>query len=456
MTRSRDHCRFDRARGGHRASEQPDRLRRASSDPAPRRGNLTGVTPRAALFLAGSFLLALAGGCDSASVYEQCAKPDKEFSGEERCFPSTFAQEDKRAREAAGFVTIGIERVPNAVVSMNGAVTTTDSSGTYWFRDTPFRYDVSARVDEDVIALRGVAQRVVDLVIERDVPIKAFTAKVVLALKDAPRAGHRLAFFASGDNVVGLSGDLASGLTVASRTFENDKAKIHVVEYPEDVGLAGADAKGSVDVRVRADTATSASVELEPLTEAKETRFELNPPPPPGFDLEDVELLLDFGTRLSRTTVRAIPIGTKVVLPVMKDAGWLARRKATRADGAIASIGLRPFSPGDTVDLALYAPPEAVRNEGDVLFAKSAQGAGVFEHTLVPVAGAGKTIHVFSARDDAKVPDLQALGLPPARGEYRWTVRVFPDFAFVEAMSGIENRLYRSASTSRPRTIVLP
>ena len=67
-----------------------------------------------------------------------------------------------------------------------------------------------------------------------------------------------------------------------------------------------------------------------------------------------------------------------------------------------------------------------------------------------------KTIHVFSARDRAEIPDLAPLGLPPARGEYRWTVRTFPDWAYVEQLTGLANRLYRSSSTSAPRTVVLP
>ena len=81
---------------------------------------------------------------------------------------------------------------------------------------------------------------------------------------------------------------------------------------------------------------------------------------------------------------------------------------------------------------------------------------GVFEHVLVPPNGSGATIHVFSARVRAEIPDLAPLGLPPARGEYRWTVRTFPDWAYVEQLTGLANRLYRSSSTSAPRTVVLP
>lgn len=408
------------------------------------------VTRCAALFLP---LLLLS--CDSASVYEDCAKESEVGSGHERCFPSTFAQEDPRGRESAGFVLASDERVPNALVSLNGKPTTTDAAGSYRFPDSTFRYDIAARVDDEVIAFTRVARRFMDLAVERDGPVKGFSARVQLFVKDAPRAGNRLAFFASGDNVVGLSGNVADGLIVSSRVYENEKAKIHVVEYPEDGGLEKAVAKGSVELRLRASTSINADVSLDPIEERKSVTFAAISDVPDGFAFEDIELSLDMGLPVSRVAVRKVRFGEKVELPVIKDAGWLARTTATRADGSSASIGRRPFSPGDDVQLAFYAPPNAERSEGATLFAKSAQGVGVFEHVLVPTNG-GATIHLFSAREEAKVPDLAPLGLPPARGEYRWTVRVFPDFDFVESMSGVANRLYRSSSTSAPRTVVLP
>lgn len=358
----------------------------------------------------------------------------------------------------AGFVSVGFERVPGARVTIDGKPTVTDSAGIYRFRDTGFRYDVAAAVDNEVVALSRVAGRFLDLALERDGPMKGFAATVSLVVKDAPRPGHRLAFFVSGDNVVGLAGTLADGLVVSSRTFENDKAKLHVVEYPENGTLENAVAKGSVELRLRANERTSAELSLEAVTERKTVTFKATSDAPDGLTFEDLELFLDFGLPVSRVPVRKMNIGDRVELPVIRDAGWLARTKATRADGSSASIGLRLFAPGDDVTLSFYAPPTAERNDGATLHAKSAQGTGVFEHVLVPLAGPGdaRTVHVFSATQDAKVPDLAALGLSPARGEYRWTVRVFPDLAFVEAMSGTSNRLYRSSSTSAPRTIVLP
>lgn len=419
------------------------------------RGKLMRVTRFAALFLlVGS---ALACACDSASVYEDCARPEEQGSGHERCPPSTFPQEDPRGREAGGVVSIGSERVANAVVTLNGTQTTTDSGGSYRFPDSSFRYDVAARIEGDVLAFTRVGSRFLDLALERDGPAKGFLAKVQLAVKDAPRAGHRLAFFVNGDNVVGFAGTLADGFVIASRTFENDKAKLHVVEYPESGGIDNAVAKGSVELRLRTGTTTTASVSLDAITERKSVMFKAASDAADGFALEDVELLIDMGLPVSRVPVRTMRLGEKVELPVMDDSSWLARTKATRADGSVASVGLRPFAPGDEVTLTFYAPPIAERNDGATLHAKSAQGVGVFEHVLVPLGASGAaTIHVFTAREDAKVPDLGALGLAPARGEYRWTVRVFPDFGYVEAMSGTLNRLYRSSSTSAPRTIVLP
>lgn len=417
------------------------------------------MTRRApATFFFFSLLSLGLGGCDSASVYEDCKKPEKEGTGEERCVPSTFAQEDELARQAAGFVSIGIERVPNTVVNVNGALTTTDPGGFYRYADTPFRYDVSTVIEDQVIAFHRAAVRFIDLAVEHDGTPRAYVGKVKLALGDLPRPGNELAFFVDGENIAGISGT-AGDLSVLTRTFENDHARIHVVEYPKDQGIAGAVAKGSAVVTVRANDTVSVPIVVIPIVERKTVTFAANPAPPSDFAIEDIELLLDFGTRTNRTVVRTMKIGEKLDLPVMEGANWLARTKAKRADGAIASIGLRPFAPGDSVDLAFYAPPTAVGSEGDVLYATSAQGTGVFEHVLVPVdpaSGGGKTIHLFSAMFDAKVPDLGVFGLSRARGEYRWTVRVFPDFPFVESMSGADNRLYRSSSTSAPRTIVLP
>jgi hypothetical protein len=421
------------------------------------RGNLTGVTLRAALFLLLGSSLAVGVGCDSASVYEDCAKEEEVGSGHERCLPSKFAQEDPRGRESAGFVLAGSERVPNTLVTINGTPTTTDSAGIYRFSAATFRYDVAARIENEVIAFNRVGSRVIDVALERDAPAKGFSATVQLLVKDAPRAGHRLAFFVSGDNVVGFAGSLADGFVVSSRTFENDKAKLHVFEYPETGTLADADAYGNVELRVRADTATIADVSLDAVTERKSVTFRATSDAPDGFAFEDLEILLDMGLPVGRTSVRKLRIGETLEVPVIEGASWLARSKATRADGSLASLGLRPFAPGDDVTLTFFAPPTAERSDGATLHAKSAQGVGVFEHVLVPVdPNGGATIHVFSAREEATVPDLVPLGLPPARGEYRWTVRVFPDFGYIEQLTSVANRLYRSSSTSAPRTIVLP
>jgi hypothetical protein len=408
----------------------------------------------ALLLLLGS---SVAVGCDTASVYEDCAKETEVGSGHERCFPSTFAQEDPRGRESAGFVLAGTERVPNTLVTLNGKPTTTDAAGIYRFPDSTFRYDVAARIDDEVIAFTHVASRVIDVALERDAPAKGFAATVQLLVKDAPRAGHRLAFFVSGENVVGLAGSLADGLILSSRTFENDKAKLHVFEYPESGTLADATAYGNVELRMRAGDVTLADVSLDAITERKSVTFRAASDLADGFAFEDIEILLDMGLPVGRASVRHLRFGEKLDVPVIEGASWLARSKATRADGSVASIGLRPFSPGDDVTLTYFAPPTADRNDGSTLHAKSAQGVGVFEHVLVPSGtNGGATIHVFSAREEATVPDLAPLGLPPARGEYRWTVRVFPDFAYVEQLTNVANRLYRSSSTSAPRTIVLP
>lgn len=413
------------------------------------------MTLRAAHLLV---LLPLVVACDSASTYENCKKPDKEGSGEERCVPSTFPQEDPLGRQALGYVSQGSEHLSNAIVNVNGTLTTTDEGGFYHQADAPFVYDASAIIGSDVIAFHQAAVRFLDLAVEQEGPPRAYEAIVHLKLDGLPRPGNALAFFASGENIAGVKGTSPDALRVLTRTFENDKATIHVVEYPKDVGLAGAVAKGSVTMTVRTDTTMTAPVLMLPLAERKSTTFTVKPDPS-GFEPEDVELTLDFGIPLERVVVAKLKSGDKVDLPVMRSASWLATAKAKRSDGATASIGRRGVSPGDSIDITFFAPPAAQKNEGDLLVATSAQGTGVFEHVLVPTDptnGGGKTIHVFSTDYETKLPDLRPLGIPPLHGEYRWTVRVFPDFAVVDAMSGTLNRLYRASSAAAPRTIVLP
>lgn len=402
---------------------------------------------------------AFAVACDSASVYEDCASEEAIGTGEPRCLPSKFLQENARAREVAGFVSYGIERVEDAVVHVAdspGTTGTTNAAGLYRLPFAPFRYDITARFPEDVVTYRGAAFRFLDIALEREVPVRAWTARVTLTLSGGPRPGHAFAFFASG-NVVGLRGGLVDGLVVSSRSFDI-AARIHVVEYPEEVGLAGATAKGSVDIRTNAGGAAAAHVELAPTLETHTTTFAASPPP--GFVAGDVDVILDFGTRMSEALARRVPLGATIALPAMADARWTARLRATR-DGAVASSGRRLFAPGEEVTLSLFAPPEPIAPaDGGTADAGvlSARGTGVFEHVLVPLDAGdqGRTLHVLTASNDAVVPNAGAVGLPPASGRYAWTVRAFPDFTFVDSISGIDVRLYRAVSASSPRTIVLP
>lgn len=415
------------------------------------------MTPkRAALFLSvGLFSVAVAA-CDSAKVYEDCASEGKLGSGEERCMVSTFPSEDVWARNTVGFVSYGIERVPNAIVRIDGMSATTDASGFYRFDSAPFRYDVTARLDKDVIAFQGAAYRFLDLAVERDVPIRGWTSRVALTVPGAPRPGNALAAFVSGD-IVGATGDVASGVVVASRTFDTS-VKVHVVEYPIAAGLTGAVGKGMAEVRVQGNGVSAATVTLEPVEKREAASFVADVPS--GFTAEEAEVLLDFGNLFSQSLVRKVPLRTRIDLPVMNDAKWTVRVRATR-DGAVASSGRLPFAPREDIRLTLFDPPAPVAPAADGVAQNGvvvASGKGVFEHVLVPLdgAGGGVTLHLATASPEAHVPDLVALGLPPATGRWSWTVRHFPDFEFVEALSGMDARLYRAVSASSPRSVVLP
>ncbi len=370
--------------------------------------------------------------------------------------PSKFWTEDRWARNTAGFVSYGVERVPNALVRIGDRSVTTDAAGFYLFDYAPFRYDVSARLAQDVVVFRGAASRFLDLAVEREVAPRAWTGKITLTVPGAPHPGHALAAFASGD-VLGLTGAIGSALTVSSKSFDIT-GKIHVVEYPIEGGLAAAVAKGSVDLRVQGNGSVALSVPLSPVERAENASFFAEPPP--GFVPEEAELILDFGTRFSEATAGRVRLGQRIALPIMEDGNWTVRVRATR-DGAVASSGRVPFAPREDITLTLFDAPVAVAPAADAVAEGGVlrvSGAGVFEHELVPLdgGGGGVTIHVMTASIETTVPDLASLGLPPARGRYAWTVRDFPDFEFVDSLSGVDVRLYRAASTSAPRTIVLP
>jgi len=425
------------------------------------------VTPKRAALFTVFFCVT---GCDTATVYEQCHAEDKVGSGEPRCQPSHFDTELDYGREATGYLSYGIEVQPNATVRIADATVTTNSGGLYRDHDTPFRYDLTARLEHDVITYRSAAFRFLDIALDRETPLKAYSAKVKLHVENTLRPGDTFAFFVSGD-AVAMTGSLEDGFVIHSRSFDA-AATIHVVQYPKDQGILGAIAKGSVDVLVRANTETPASAFLAPVFLSNEETFVFGDPKPGGlgahelaalgFVPEDVELILDFGTRLSEMILpQRVPMNTPVKLPVMSNAGWTARVRATRG-GEIALNGRRPFKPVDEPTLALFlfdppkeiSPADGTVPDGGKLHAI---GNGVLEHLLESLdRPSDPTIHVLTADHETTIPDLTAVGLPAATGRYRWTVRNYPDYSFVDQISGLNVRLYPASSLSAPRTIVLP
>lgn len=408
----------------------------------------------APLFFFSAFVALSALACDTASVYEDCTSPAKLGSGEERCVPSLFNKEDERAREVDGFVSTGMEHVTNVLVRVGDLESTTDTAGLYHIPDAPFRYDVVARLDQDVVAYHEVGYRFLDIAVDRDVAPRVWSSRVRLSVENPPPPGHAFAFFVAGDNVMNVTGSLADGLVVTFRDFEED-VKLHVVAYPEAAGIVGAVAKGEVDVHVRANQDIVARVTLDPLDQGHATTFDATMPS--GFVPGDCEILLDFGSLTSQASVTHVALGASIALPLMPAGAWTVRLRATR-DGAVAASGNIVFAPGTRVDMRLFDPPQPVAPAPDGVATGgvvTATGTGVFEHLLVPEGG-GRTIHVITTANDAAVPDLTKLELPPAHGRYTWTVRSFPDFSFVDQLSGIFPRLVRAQSESAPRTIVIP
>ena len=408
---------------------------------------------RRALALVTLSAAALAA-CDTASVYEDCTLESKVGSGEGRCPPSTFPVELDWGRQVSGTVSAGDERVANALLRVGDHLVSADESGAYRVPFAPLRYDVIARLPEDVVTYRGVGYRYIDLAIERDVPLRAWTSRLAVKVEGGPRPGHELVFF-GGPEVVGLAGDAASGLVVSTRTFDTE-ITVHVVEIPEGGELTRATAHGSTKARTEGGGTAAAAIALTALEPPRSTTFAVEPPA--GLVLGDVEVTLDFGTRRSERLATRVPLDVPLALPSLPGARWSAHLEARRADAA-ASSGRVFVEPGKDVELTLFDPPtlvapaEAAVAEGRTL---SASGGGVFEHVLVPLDGQGHTIRVVTAEAEARVPDLTEVTLPRATGRYAWTVRSFPDFAFVDALSGLDVRLYRARSSAGPRTVFLP
>jgi len=424
------------------------------------------------------FFASTIAACDSSAELEDCVFSDDPGAtpGSRRasCPSSVFPSEDRRAREVVGIVRRGEDVVPGAFVraepasvfppgapSATVATTITNEVGFFGgLRTTPLRYDLSVKLDRagspdpDLLVYRGLGWRYVEPSIEGPRTFaRAWRSRVDVRLDRAVPAGHSLAFFASGDGVYGVTGDLASGLTVLGRAYAMD-ATIHVVEFETAGGFEKATAYGTTVVPVDAGTARLATIALQPISHFVESKLTVKAPA--GVAPSAIDVRFSF-SRTSNALLVSLPLGSSIRMPMIPNAAYTYRVTAT-AEGVVSDTGERGFDVDVLTEIELPAPPTATsplegetRGAGEMLLV---DGEGVFEHVLVPQAG-GPTMRIITRQREAALPDVAGLGSTPAVGPYTWTVRSYPTARFADELGGLDSRRYRPMSASRSRSIIL-
>ncbi|MBX3201509.1 MAG: hypothetical protein KF850_08330 [Labilithrix sp.] len=417
-------------------------------------------------------------GCDSTSAFEDCdGTADAELAPGRRhgrCPASVFPPEDARSREVFGVVRRGEDAVGGALVRAEpspgfassrvavAATTVTNAAGVFsGLRALSPRYDLlvkldrSSPADADVLVFRGLAGRYVEPSLEGPLTAtRAYTARVDVAVDRAVPAGHSLAFFASGVGVHGVTGDLASGLTVLSGSYTSS-ATLHVVEHEMAGGLAKATAYGTALVRVDAGVARFVTIPLQPIPFFVEPQ--LIATSPAGASPVTIDVAFAF-SRTSGGALASIPAGGSASLPIIPNAGYTYRGRATKEGAALdtGEIAFDVLLP--TTEIELPSPPAVLsplggeaRATGESLLV---DGDGVFEHILVPAAG-GATIRIIAGQREVALPDVTPLGLAAPSGEYDWTVRSYPTARFAEQLAGLDARRNRPMTASPTRRIFL-
>jgi hypothetical protein len=409
------------------------------------------------------------------------------------CPESVFQAEDARSREIAGIIRRGEEVVSGALVrvepvplgaggarpsapTLTPISTLTNTAGVFLgLRNVPYRYDLLARLDppeatrQDILVFRGLATRYNEPALEGPRTFdRAWSTNIDLALDRGVPAGRSLAFFVNAEprtldnDVLGVTGDVTHGLTILTRSLSRNVV-LHVIEHETAGGLAKTTAVGNATVVVDGGPRRLVEVRLEEVKPEAFTEARFDVAAPPGFTVADVDIRIGF-TRTSDALVASIPAGTSLKVPFLVGGNYTYQAKATRADGASSESGEKGIALGQTTKVTLAAPSSAAAPlDGEARGARESlvvDGAGPFEHILVPVVG-GPSMRIFTAQHETTLPDLTTLALPAATGAYTWTIRSFEVVPgdvrqpFVESLAGLDSQRYRARATSSPRTIVL-
>ncbi len=416
-----------------------------------------------ALFLFVTLVLA----CDSSDDYEDC-RYSETFSEPKRarCPGSVFPKEEPRSREIYGTVFRGEEPLPNVTVRMeprtndaNAAVYTpltavSDVAGFYRVRNVPFEYDLTARLDDEVLVYRRLSHRYFEPTFGVTGLPRTWMSELAVVVQPPPKPGHVVTFVGSGDDVIFVSGDSTKGAAVATKAYQG-VATIHAIEHPEGTLIDRATAYGNVVVNVQAGRHATAEVKLTAIERFDEIGF--TTPLPEGFTLDgDIELFIDFGPRTNQAPFAVLAPNVMVKLPIFDAPNGVYAKASAHRGTAVSTTALYPLPARQgIVELPFPEPPkpETAVSGSDYV---AALGKGVVEHVLRPaIGGSGPTIHLITEEREGKLPDLEALGFPKPTGRWVWTARDFPKVERVDRFYHVE-WLIQPNATTEPTEIFLP
>lgn len=402
----------------------------------------------------------LAAACDSRADLEGSSN-------------SPFLKEADNERGLGGRVYVGTEDAASVAVRMEPSAlyandvrlaatkdpswsTFTSPNGGYQFLNAPLRYDLTFARGTEVIAFRELAFRYVELSIGETSTPRAFRAKTRLVPQPAPKPGHAIAYFAKGTDVTAFRADpsRAEG-EIEFRQFTTT-ATVFAVEYDAAKGIGFASSWGGIDLSLSANAVVDANVGLVPLNDPPKT-FTVETEAPPGFTVDSVEVVVDFGVPQSAEVVAKVKSGATVTYNPIPFSRPLARARATRGDGAV-STSLATFvdpTPGRLL-LKLPDAPSIVETPASAGGTVRASGKGVHEHILVPASGTGTSLRIVLAEGSSVLPDVTRLGLPAPSGRYLWTVARWSDLDVPDQLAGREVRQILANARTAPREIVFP
>jgi hypothetical protein len=381
-----------------------------------------------------------------------------------------FIVREPLSREIAGRARRGANLVSGAVVRVQPAPTSaefaafdqsgvppvvTDSFGFYRFTKAPGWYDLSFRTGREVVVFRDLIFRYVEPSIGEDGPPPAWTGKLVVTVDPPPAADRELSFFVSGEDVVGVTGDLRAGLSVAMRQYTLPGARgpngpaLHVVEHEAGKPVGFATAYGRTELVVTAEKATPVAVRMGAVLATNEATLDVSAPP--GFTVAEVDVSMYFGVRSATKLVgKTAPGGSITVRPV-PNAIYAVHARGT--NGAQTSdSGLPGFDPG--AKRTLVELPQAPSLDGFDGKALTARATGVREHALV--SAAGDTFRFVTTSSGVTLSELARLDAVPPPGTYTWRVTHWPALKQTENLAGPDARVANTTATSAPVTVQLP